>query len=40
VRKRIKSVSRYEPVASVPTLDTLMEIADVLKKPATYFLKD
>ena len=35
-----KSISRYETGASVPTLDTLMKIADVLKKPSRYFLED
>lgn len=33
-----KSISRYENGLSVPSIATLMKIAKVLKKPASYFL--
>ena len=33
-----KSISRYETGASLPSIETLVKIAKVLKKPASYFL--
>ena len=39
IHAKQKSISRYETGASVPTLDTLMKIAGVLKKPSAYFLE-
>ena len=33
-----KSISRYETGLSVPSIATLMKVAKVLKKPASYFL--
>ena len=39
IRAKQKSISRYETGASVPTIDTLMKIASVLKKPSSYFLE-
>jgi len=35
----LTSISRYETGASVPTIDTLMKLANVLKKPSAYFLE-
>ena len=35
-----KSISRYETGASVPTIDTLLKVANVLKKTPGYFLGD
>ena len=35
-----KSISRYETGASSPSLETLVKIAKVLKKPAGYFLDE
>ena len=34
-----KSISRYETGASMPTIETLIKIAKILKKPAGYFLE-
>ena len=34
-----KSISRYETGASMPTIETLVKIAKVLKKPAGEFLE-
>lgn len=34
-----KSISRYENGISSPTLDTLIRIAKVFKKPTSYFLE-
>jgi len=39
IHAKQKSISRYETGASVPTIDTLMKIADILKKPSAYFLE-
>ena len=39
IRAKQKSISRYETGASVPTIETLMKIASVLKKPSAYFLE-
>ena len=33
-----KSISRYENGLSTPSISTLMKVAKVLKKPASYFL--
>jgi len=35
-----KSISRYETGLSMPSIETLVKIAKVLKKPAGYFLED
>ncbi len=35
-----KSISGYETGATVPSIRTLVKIAKVLKKPASYFLDD
>jgi transcriptional regulator with XRE-family HTH domain len=35
-----KSISRYENGLSMPSIETLVKIAKVLKKPAGYFLED
>lgn len=35
-----KSISRYETGLSMPSIATLMKVAKVLKKPASYFLED
>jgi transcriptional regulator with XRE-family HTH domain len=32
-----KSISRYETSVSLPSIETLMKIAKILKKPASYF---
>ena len=34
-----KSISRYETGLSMPSIETLVKIAKVLKKPAAYFLE-
>jgi len=34
-----KSISRYETGLSIPSIETLMKISKVLKKPAAYFLE-
>ena len=34
-----KSISRYETGTSMPTIETLVKIAKILKKPAGYFLE-
>ncbi len=35
-----KSISRYETGLSMPSIDTLVKISKVLKKPAGYFLEE
>jgi DNA-binding XRE family transcriptional regulator len=40
IKARQKSISRYETGASLPSLETLVKIAKVLKKPASYFLDE
>ncbi|MCK4947831.1 MAG: helix-turn-helix transcriptional regulator [Candidatus Aureabacteria bacterium] len=35
-----KSISHYETGASLPSLETLVKIANALKKPAGYFLDE
>ncbi len=34
-----KSISRYETGASVPSLETLLKLARVLRKPPAHFLE-
>jgi len=40
IKAKQKSISRYETGASLPTLETLVKIAETLKKPAGYFLDE
>jgi len=40
IRAKQKSISRYETGASVPSVETLVKLAKVLKKPTTYFLDE
>lgn len=35
-----KSISRYENGLSMPSIETLVKISKVLKKPAGYFLEE
>jgi transcriptional regulator with XRE-family HTH domain len=35
-----KSISRYETGLSMPSIATLIKVAKVLKKPASYFLDE
>ena len=35
-----KSISRYETGDSVPSVETLVKLAKVLRKPTTYFLDE
>lgn len=35
-----KSISRYENGISLPSIETLVKIAKILKKPAGYFLEE
>ena len=35
-----KSISRYETGLSMPSIETLVKIAKVLKKPAGHFLEE
>lgn len=35
-----KSISRYETGLSMPSIATLVKVAKVLKKPASYFLDE
>jgi transcriptional regulator with XRE-family HTH domain len=35
-----KSISRYENGLSMPSIETLVKVAKVLKKPASYFLDE
>ncbi len=37
IKANQKSISRYETGASLPSLETLVKIAKVLKKPIGYF---
>ncbi len=39
INAKQKSISRYETGASLPSLETLVKIAKVLKKPIGYFFK-
>ena len=38
IKAKQKSISRYETGASLPSIKTLVKIAKILKKPASYFL--
>ncbi len=38
IHSKQKSISRYETGASLPSIRTLVKIAEVLKKPAGHFL--
>ena len=40
INAKQKSISRYETSASLPSIETLVKIAKVLKKPAGHFLED
>lgn len=40
INAKQKSISRYETGASLPSVQTLVKIAKVLKKPAGYFLEE
>ena len=40
INAKQKSISRYETGTIVPSIATLMKIAKVLKKPASYFLDE
>ena len=40
IKAKQKSISRYETGISLPSLETLIKIAKVLKKPAGYFLDE
>ena len=40
IKAKQKSISRYENGLSIPSIETLMKISKVLKKPAGYFLED
>ena len=39
INAKQKSISRYETGASLPSIETLVKIAKLLKKPAGYFLE-
>lgn len=40
IEAKQKSISRYENGLSMPSIETLVKIAKVLKKGAGYFLED
>jgi len=40
INAKQKSISRYETGASLPSIETLVKIAKVLKRPAGYFLDE
>ena len=40
INAKQKSISRYETGASLPSIETLLKIAKVLKKPAGHFLEE
>jgi len=40
IKAKQKSISHYETGASSPSIETLIKIAKVLKKPAGYFLDE
>jgi DNA-binding XRE family transcriptional regulator len=40
IKAKQKSISRYETGASLPSIETLVKIAKVFKKPAGHFLED
>jgi transcriptional regulator with XRE-family HTH domain len=39
INAKQKSISRYENGISLPSLQTLVKVAKVLKKPTAYFLE-
>ena len=39
INAKQKSISRYETGATMPSIETLVKIAKILKKPAGYFLE-
>lgn len=40
INAKQKSISRYETGIAMPSIETLLKIAKVLKKPAGYFLEE
>lgn len=40
IKANQKSISRYETGASLPSIETLVKIAKVLKRPAGHFLDE
>ena len=40
INAKQKSISRYETGASLPSLKSLVRIAEILNKPAGYFLEE
>jgi len=40
VNTQQKSISRYETGATVPSLDALVRLAGILKKPMAYFFEE
>lgn len=40
IKAKQKSISRYETGLSMPSIETLVKIAKVLKKEAAYFLEE
>jgi len=40
IKAKQKSISRYETGASLPSIETLVKIAKVLKRPAGHFLDE
>lgn len=40
IKAKQKSISRYETGLSIPSIETLVKIAKVLKKPAGHFLEE
>ncbi len=40
IKAKQKSISRYETGLSMPSIETLVKISKVLKKPAGYFLEE
>lgn len=40
VKAKQKSISRYETGISMPSIETLVSISKVLKKPAGFFLEE
>ncbi len=39
IKAKQKSISRYENGLSMPSIETLVRISKILKKPAGYFLE-
>ncbi len=40
IKAKQKSISHYENGLSMPSIETLVRISKVLRKPASYFLED